>query len=126
MTEGPLVIDQPDVLDDLDRVTAALSAAFVALRDAMQDERPVVCVVDERDLLGQRSVIDAALATGLVGLARTAALEGAKSGWSVNTVSHRGDPDSAAVRNAVAWLGGSGLSGQLLRVDGDHLGKVWP
>jgi len=123
---APLVLRQPVLGEDLDGVTAALTGAFAEVRAAVLDERPVVLVLDDRDLLGQGGVVDAGVATGMLGLVRAFALEGVKPGWRVNAVTHRGDAEDAAVVEAVAWLGGSGLSGQLLRVGTDHLGKVWP
>jgi hypothetical protein len=121
-----LVLQQLALGDDLDGITPALTGAFSMLRGAVLDGRPVVLVLDDRDLLGQGGIADAALATGMLGLLRAFALEGAKPGWRVNAVTHRGDADAAAVKEAVAWVGGSGLSGQLLRVGTDHLGKVSP
>jgi hypothetical protein len=121
-----LVLRQPSLGDDLDGVTAALTAAFAEIRAAVLAERPVILVLDDRDLLGQGGVVDAALATGMLGLVRAFALEGVKPGWRVNAVTHRGDPEASAVVETAAWVGDSGLSGQLLRVGTDHLGKVWP
>jgi hypothetical protein len=123
---APLVIEQPSAGDDPDRIGAALTAVFVAAREAVLDQRPVVLLLDDRDLLGQGAVGDAGVATGMLGLARALALEGAKPGWRVNVVSHRGGDDAGAVEDAVAWVGGSELSGQLIRVGTDHLGRVWP
>lgn len=122
----PLLLRQPTLDGDLDRVTKALTGAFAEVKAAVLAERPVVVVLDDGDLLGQGDVVDAALATGLLGLTRAFALEGAKPGWRVNVVSHRCAADAEPVRAAAAWLAASGLSGQLVRVGSDHLGKVWP
>jgi len=119
----PLILAQADAAD-LDAVTALLTDAFAAARDAVVAERPVVFLLDDRDLLGQGEVADAAVATGLLGLMRALAFEGAKPGWRVNAVAHR--DEEGAAREAAAWLASSGLSGQLIRVGSDHLGKVLP
>jgi hypothetical protein len=122
---GKLVL-RPEVLgDDVDGVTRTLTRAFVEVREAVEAERPVVLVVDGGDLLGQGGVADAAVATGLLGMMRTFAIEGVKPGWSVNMVARRGD-DEAAVDGAVELLAGSELSGQLLQAGVAHLGKVAP
>lgn len=123
---APLIVRQPRLGDDLDAVTASLTAAFTQIRSAVLDERPVVVVIDDRDLLGQGTVVDAGVATAMLGLVRAFALEGAKPGWKVNAVTHRGGAEEREVEGAIAWLGSSGLSGQLLRVGTDHLGRVWP
>ncbi len=122
----PLLLRQAELGEDLDAIATELTAAFEAIRDAVVAERPVVILVDDADLLGQGDVADAALATGLLGLARSFALEGAKRGWKVNTVSHRGAEQEQAAADAAAWLAASGLSGQLVRAGTDHLGRVWP
>lgn len=122
MTE-PLIIDQP-AAPDPDAVVAVLTDAFRETREALLDERPVVFLLDDADLLGQGEVAGAAVATGLLGLVRALALEGAKPGWKINAVGHRGDPDGA--REAARGLAESGLSGQLIRLGTDHLGKVVP
>ncbi|HZO05609.1 MAG TPA: hypothetical protein VFB52_04425 [Solirubrobacterales bacterium] len=119
----PLILAQPPAAD-LDAITPLLTAAFATARDAVIAERPVVVLLDDRDLLGQREVADAALATGLLGLVRALALEGAKPGWRVNAVAHRDEEEAA--RGAAEWLAGSALSGQLIRVGAAHLGKVSP
>jgi len=121
-----LILDQPRVGTDLDRVTDVLTEAFASVRAAVLDERPVVVLLEDGDLLGQGEVADAALAAGLLGMTRAFALEGAKPGWRVNAVSHRGDEELAAAREAAAWLAGSTLSGQLVRAGTEHLGRVWP
>jgi hypothetical protein len=89
-------------------------------------------------LLGQGSPLDAAVATGLLGMVRTPAIEGAKPGWRINVVAGAGvaadRPDAggedapggeqAAVADTVAMLAGSSLTGQLLQVGGANLGKL--
>ena len=121
----PLVLRPAAVGDDLDAVTPALTGAFAEARAALEAGRPVAVVVDARDLLGQRSPLDAAIATGLLGMVRTLAIEGAKPGWRINVVAG-GEGDAAAVEETVAMLAGSSLSGQLLQVGGANLGKLVP
>ena len=122
----PLLVRQAALGADLDSIADELTAAFEAIRAALLEERPVVVLVEDGDLLGQGEVADAALATGLLGLARAFALEGVKRGWKVNTVSRRGAEQENAAADAAAWLAGSGLSGQLVRAGTEHLGRVWP
>lgn len=120
-----LVLRSASVGDDLDAVTPALTGAFVAAREALGAGRAVAVVVDARDLLGQGAPLDAAVATGLLGMVRTLAIEGAKPGWRVNVVAG-GEGDEAAVADTVELLASSSLTGQLLRVGGADLGKVVP
>jgi hypothetical protein len=104
-------------------VTAALTEAFAAIRAAVEAGRPVVVVLGAGDLLGQGAPLDAAVATGLLGMVRTFGIEGRKPGWRVNVVA--GTPEAGdAVDEAVAMVAASGLTGQLIEVGGTDLGKV--
>jgi hypothetical protein len=123
--DGIAVLRPGSVGDDLDAVTPTLTRAFVDAREALEAGRSVAVVVDARDLLGQGSPLDAAVATGLLGMVRTLGIEGAKPGWSINVVAG-GEGDEALVDEAVAMLAGSRLTGQLLQVGGSNLGKVVP
>jgi hypothetical protein len=121
----PAILSQPVVGDDVARVNAELTDAFAAIREAVAAGRPVAVLLRDGDLLGQGDIADAALAGGLLGLVRAFALEGAKPGWRVNAVTHRGDEDAA--RAAAAALDGiADLSGQLIRLGTAHLGKLTP
>lgn len=119
----PLVLRPGAVGGDPGRITPVLTEAFAAIRDSCEDGRPVVVVVDARDLMGQGDPLDAAVATGLLGMVRTFGIEGAKPGWRVNVVAGGAD-DAAAIDEAVATLAGSSLTGQLLNVGGANLGKL--
>jgi hypothetical protein len=120
-----LVLRPGSVGDDLDAVTPALTGAFAAAREALGAGRPVAVVVDAGDLLGQGSPVDAAVATGLLGMVRTLGIEGAKSGWRINVVAG-GEGGEAVVEETIEMLAGSSLTGQLLQVGGANLGKVVP
>ena len=119
----PLVLRPEPAGDDPGAVGSALTDAFIAARDALEAGRAVVFVVGTGDLLGQGNPLDAAVATGLLGMMRTLAIEGAKPGWRVNVVAGAAE-DGAAVEETVALLGSSSLTGQLLQLGGGNLGKL--
>lgn len=120
----PLVLRAAAVGADPGGVTTALTDAFVRMREAVEAGRPVVVVLAARDLLGQADPLDAAVATGLLGMVRTFGIEGAKPGWRVNAVAG-GEDDDAAIDATVAMLAGAEhVTGQLLSVGGANLGKV--
>jgi hypothetical protein len=123
--DGMAVLRPGAVGDDLEAVTPVLTRAFAEAREALGAGRKVAVVVDARDLLGQGSPLDAAVATGLLGMVRTLGIEGAKPGWSINLVAG-GEGDEALVEETVAMLAGSSLTGQLLQLGGANLGKVVP
>ena len=128
--------------DDPGAVTQALTDAFAAARDALEARRPVVVVVAAGDLLGQGDPLDAAVATGLLGMVRTLGIEGAKPGWRINVVAGPGvaadgeeeklgvEPEDEAadeedpVALTIAMVAESELTGQLLQVGGANLGKL--
>jgi hypothetical protein len=138
----PLVLRPEPLGDDPGAVTPALTGAFVAAREALEAGRPVAVVVAAGDLLGQGSPLDAAVATGLLGMVRTLGIEGAKPGWRINVVAaegvterggaadvdaHGGDAAGGAhdaVVETIALLADSSLTGQLLQVGGANLGKL--
>jgi NAD(P)-dependent dehydrogenase (short-subunit alcohol dehydrogenase family) len=128
--------------DDPGEVTSVLTEAFVAAREALEARRPVVVVLAAGDLLGQGDPLDAAAATGLLGMVRTLAIEGAKPGWRINVVAGPGVAagggegdlaiapiDEAAdeedpVALTIAMVIDSELTGQLLQAGGANLGKL--
>ena len=120
-----LVVRPASVGEDLDAVTPALTGAFAEVRAALAADRPVVVVVDAADLEGQGTPADAAVATGLLGMVRTLAIEGAKPGWRVNVVA-RGADEEGDVEATIAALADAPVSGQLLQTGGANLGKVVP
>ncbi len=122
-TDEPLVLRPGALGDDPGAVTSALTGAFVAAREALEAGRPVAVIVAAGDLLGQGSPLDAAVATGLLGMVRTLAIEGAKPGWRINVVAG-GEGDEEVVEETIALLAGSSLTGQLLQVGGANLGKL--
>jgi len=119
----PTVLRPGPLGDDPGALTPALTDAFVAARDALEAGRAVVVVVAARDLMGQGAPLDAALATGLLGMVRTLAIEGAKPGWRINVVA-AGEGSEDAVERTVATVAGSELTGQLLQIGGANLGKL--
>jgi hypothetical protein len=108
----------------LEEVGDRLREGFLLVQQAMAEEEPVVLCVDAAALLGQASLEDCAVATGLLGLARAVGFEGARKGWAVSVlaVDAGAAPDPELVRLAAT----PGLSGRLLDVSSGTLGKVVP
>lgn len=121
--EQALVLDashsEPRTWDDME---AQLLDAFHLSRRAMTAGAPIVYVVDGEALYGHRDPLPAALATGLVGGARSLAAEGARAGTPVYIVTGGDDPKTVA--DAVDWLLRSKPpTGQLLHADLAHVGR---
>jgi hypothetical protein len=119
----PLVIHQPAAVGSIEQITPLLAEVFTAMRDGLVAGRPVVAVLDDRDLLGQGDIAAATVANGILGLVRALAMEGARDGWTINAVTHR-DGDGPIDATVAALFGLGQLSGQLLRVGTAQLGKV--
>ena len=109
----------------LEDVARQLGVAFALARDAIDAGEPVVLVVDSPDLLGQGTLTDAAVATGLLGLMRALTFEGGSKGWHVNVVAveRGGEPDPALLAAATSI---PTLTGQVLNASAGHIGKIVP
>lgn len=116
-----------EVGDDWARIRTELTRAFEVSRASAQAEESFVYVVRQDDLLGRRGPGNAMVATGLLSAARTAALEGARKGWTANVVAYDEGIDPEAVH---AWarqmLETGDVTGELVRVGAGHIGKTLP
>ena len=105
-------------------IAGQLRSAFEATRDAVAAEASVIIVVRSADLLGQGSLEDAAVATGLLGLMRAVVFEGGAKGWRVNVVATvTGDDPPSEVLSALDL---AGVTGQVLNLNTANVGKVVP
>jgi hypothetical protein len=102
-------------------VEAALLEVFQLSRRAMIASAPIVYVVDGPAVYGHARPLPAALATAMLGGARSLAVEGARAGTPVHAVTTAAGADAA---DAVEWLLRSGPpSGQLVHCDPTHVGR---
>lgn len=116
-----------DVGDDWKDVLDELTRAFEIARDAAQNEESIVFVVAQDDLLGRRGPGKAMVATALLSAARTAALEGARKGWTANVVARDPEADREEVETwATRLLTSDGVTGELIRIGPGHIGKALP
>ena len=118
----PFVLRQPQ--SDLDRLDTVLLDAFRALRAALAEGRPAIVVLADADVSAHGDPVGAALAHGLLGLVRALATEGAREGWIVNALSvgEGADPGPWIERLADPH----DLRGALVRLGGEHLGRIAP
>jgi len=115
------------VPDDWESVRVELTRAFEFTKQAAQEGVPVVYVVRSEDLFGRRGACPAMIACGLLSAARTAGIEGLKSGWSVNILAvDEGVVDGEVERWAARLTEGGGPTGELVRLGGSHLGRLQP
>ena len=113
-----------DVDEDWASVLAELTRAFEASRSVAQGEESIVYVVRQDDLLGRRGAGNAMVACGLLSAARTAALEGARKGWTANVVAFDEEERSVAEEWARRLLDDGSVNGELIRVGSGHIGKT--
>ncbi len=115
------------VTDDWAEIRAELRRVFELSRTAAQAEESFVYVVHHDDLLGRRGTGDSMVATGLLSAARTAAIEGARKGWTANVIAYDDTATRADVEQWAQWmLDSHGVTGELVRVGSTHMGKALP
>jgi hypothetical protein len=120
-----VLIYEPPAIDSIERLEDELARAFVSIRRAVADGDAVVVSLDERDLQGTGTVAGAALAGGLLGMVRALAIEGAKPGWNIAALSSTTDVEPAERQRWIEQLAdGGSVRGALVRLGGQHLGKV--
>lgn len=112
---------------DYATVEAELLHCFRLSKEAAAVGAPIVYILSQADLLGQRGALGAMREGALLSGIRSLALEGARDGLRANAVA---TGDEADPRRVAAWVGHlltePGVSGELVRVDATHLGKVVP
>jgi hypothetical protein len=114
---------RPDV--PLEQLADELTRAFSTVRDAVADGQTVVICLDDGDLQGTGDPAKAALAHGLLGLARAVAIEGRTPGWGIAVISSTAEVSRDQRGYWIEQLGKPGAaSGALLRLGGEHLGRL--
>jgi hypothetical protein len=113
-----VIVRQPEPPADFAGVEAALLDAFHACRDAAQAGEPIVFVLSQPDLLGQRGALGAMLANALLSGMRTLAAEGHRA----NALAV-GD-DAGALDRWIELLQREEIRGELIRLDASHVGKA--
>lgn len=102
-----------------------LSDAFETLRAALGRGETAVVALADRDLAGAGDAAAAALAHGLLGLARALAIDGRAAGWQIAVLSCAPGVDVAERARWIEQLSLPGAaSGALIRLGGEHLGKA--
>lgn len=115
-----MIFTAPEV-SDYAGVERALEDAFAQAQAAARDGEPIVFVLSQEHLLGQRGVPGAMLANALLSGMRTLAAEQ----HAANAVAVGAEADPAHVAHWIAQLeAGRGVRGELVRVDAAHVGKV--
>src|SRR3954471_4554136 len=106
---------------DWDGVETALADAFRRAQEAARAGEPIVFVLSQEDLLGQRCAPGAILANALLSGMRTLAAEGHQA----NAVAVGADADPEDLQHWIALLEqGRGVKGELVRVHAIHVGKI--
>ena len=115
-----MIFTAPPV-QDWAEAEAALTAAFQRAQESARNEEPIVFVLSQEDLLGQRGAPSAILANALLSGMRTLAAEG----HPANAVAVSSDTDPEDLQHWIALLeAGRGVAGELVRVHAKHVGKI--
>jgi hypothetical protein len=106
---------------DWEGVEAALADAFRRSQAAAREGEPIVFVLSQADLLGQRGAPGAMLANALLSGMRTLAAEG----HDANAVAVGPDADPEDLQHWIGQLAaGRGVNGELVRVHAAQVGKI--
>jgi hypothetical protein len=106
---------------DWEAVEVELADAFRRSQQAARDGEPIVFVLSQEDLLGQRGAPSAILANALLSGMRTLAAEGHRA----NAIAVGADADPEDLQHWIAQLqSGRGVTGELVRVHAKHVGKI--
>lgn len=124
---GGHILWAAQVEDNWEAIRTELDRAFQMSRSASQAEQSFVYVVQNDDLLGRGTTGGAIVAAGLLSAARTAAIEGSRKGWTANVIAAESDSDREAVESLADYVMGSGvITGDLIHMGSDHVGKALP
>jgi hypothetical protein len=120
-----VLIYEPPAEVSIDELADVLTSAFQMIRAAVDEGEAVVICLEDRDLQGAGDTVRAALAHGLLGLVRAVAIEGLKVGWRIAALSSTPQVDRAERLRWIELLSEPGAaSGTLVRLGGEHLGRV--
>jgi hypothetical protein len=114
-----MILRQPEPPADFAGVEAALLDALRRSREAARVGEPIVYVLSQPDLLGQRGALGAMLANALLSGVRTLAAEGHRA----NAIAVGGD-DTNVARWVALLHEDAGVVGELIHVDAAHVGKA--
>jgi hypothetical protein len=114
-----VILHQPEAPADFAAVEAALLDAFRRSQTAAQDGEPIVYVLFQADLLGQRGALAGMLANALLSGIRTLAAEGHRA----NAIALGDDTTKLEYWLAVLQED-SGVTGELIRLTPAHVGKA--
>jgi hypothetical protein len=114
-----VILYQSEAPADFAAVEAALLEAFRESQEAARNGEPIVYVLHQPDLLGQRGALGAILANALLSAMRTLAAEGHRA----NAIAIGDDPT-----HVEHWLSilqaDAGVTGELIRLTPAHIGKA--
>lgn len=123
---GPLVLEVGAPGDVWADVFAETQRVFRLSQAAAQSDVPVVYVVHSDDLLGRRGPGNAMVATGVLSAARTLAFEARKKAVPANVIAVDDETDWALAASWIVQALRGGVTGELIRMGGTHIGKALP
>jgi hypothetical protein len=115
-----MIFTAPEV-EDFAAVETALTDAFRRAQEAARASQPMVFVLRNEHLLGQRGAPGAMLANALLSGMRTLAAEG----HPANAIATGEEAEPEDLRHWISLLSeGRGVAGELIHVGAKHVGKV--
>jgi hypothetical protein len=125
--DGLVFMAAPPADEGFAAIEGELLDCYRLSQRAAGDGAPVVYLLSSRDLLGQEGVPGGIVAGAILSGMRALAMEGARTGVRANAIAFAEPVDPPAVaRWIAAVLRDGSVTGQLVRLGADHLGKVVP
>ncbi|MGE2717842.1 hypothetical protein ACQI4L_27600 [Mycolicibacterium litorale] len=124
---GGGLVFAPASVTSWDEVERELVDVFTLSKEAILAHAPVVYLVDTAAVLGRASVLDSAVATGLVGAARSFAFEGRRTDDFATVISYTADQPASTLVEAVQFLVSTRSAlGQVVSLGAEHVGAMLP
>jgi hypothetical protein len=121
------VLFAPAAVNSWDEAERELTDVFRLSKEAILAHAPVVYLVETAAVLGRASVLNSAVATGLVGAARIFAFEGKRTDDFATVISVGADQPMSTVVEAVQFvLSTRSALGQVVSLGTDHVGAMLP
>jgi hypothetical protein len=117
----------PVAVSSWDEAENELMDVFALSKEAILAHAPVVYLVETAAVLGRASVLNSAVATGLVGAARIFAYEGLRTNEYATVFSVGPDQSPATIVEAVQFaISTRAALGQVVSLGTEHVGAMLP
>lgn len=117
----------PAPVSSWDEAESELADVFTLSKEAILAHAPVIYLVESAAVLGRASVLNSAVATGLVGAARNFAFEGRRTDDFAAVISIGAEQSASTIVEAVQFVVSTRSAlGQVVSLGTEHVGAMLP